>query len=272
MLKLFQVDAFCETLFEGNPAAVVPLKSWPSDTLLQSIAAENNLAETAFLVPAQQGWELRWFTPSAEVALCGHATLASAHVLINHYGADQAVLNFYTRESGTLCVSRNNDNSLSMTFPGIALQPVEDQRELANLREALGVATEVILKGDYSAQQFDYLVVVDDEITLRNFTPDIAKFKQLGSRGVIVSAKGQSCDFASRYFAPNVGIDEDPVTGSAHCLLTPYWAQVLQKTTLQAKQLSARGGTLRCDLLDEQVILTGHAVEYLVGQLNISDV
>ena len=267
MLKLYQVDAFCDALFKGNPAAVVPLDAWPQDSLLQSIAAENNLAETAFLVPAASAWELRWFTPKSEVDLCGHATLAAAYVLVNHYKQYAPSIDFATRKSGVLSVRTHEDGTLSMSFPSIALQAQLADAEQQLVKSAVGVETAAILKGHYSEQEYDYVVVLDDEKHVQQFIPDVARFTSLDSRGVIVTASGQGCDFVSRYFAPNVGIDEDPVTGSAHCLLAPHWAQQLGKTTLQAKQLSARGGDLICEVKADRVVLTGRAVLYMEGTL-----
>ncbi len=266
MLKIFQVDAFTQKVFGGNPAAVVPLETWIEDAILQSIATENNLAETAFIVPANDGWELRWFTPIAEVALCGHATLATAHVLITHLGCTAQTLNFYTRQSGTLTVEKQQDGKLAMSFPAIA---VSNNDNLEEVSIALGAQPFEVLSGDYSANEFDYLAVFDTAAQVADLDPDFAKFKPLKSRGIIATARGTSCDFVSRYFAPNLGVDEDPATGSAHCLLTPYWADKLDKQHMTARQISRRVGELDCTLeTADRVIISGFAVDYLTGVIN----
>ncbi len=267
MQKIFQVDAFTRRIFSGNPAAVVPLEHWLDDAVLQSIAAENNLAETAFFVATADAWEIRWFTPTAEVALCGHATLASAHVLVKHLGCTEPVIRFETRDAGPLLVERRPDQSLAMSFPAISLHNAAGVADL--IADALGAMPEAIYIGHYSADQFDYLAVFSSQAQVAGLKPDTAKFSALESRGVITSAMGDACDFVSRYFAPNVGINEDPVTGSAHCLLTPYWADKLKKTDLAARQISTRGGELNCCLQGDRVILIGQAVDYLVGEIHI---
>jgi PhzF family phenazine biosynthesis protein len=266
MLKIFQVDAFTRKVFGGNPAAVVPLENWIDDAVLQSIANENNLAETAFTVPAQDGWELRWFTPVAEVALCGHATLATAHVLITHLGCDAQTLNFYTRQSGKLTVEKQPDGKLAMSFPAIELTNSDDGEEVSL---ALGSKPSAVLSGNYSATEYDLVAVFDSLDQVAALTPDFAKFKTLNSRGIIATAPGTSCDFVSRYFAPNFGVNEDPVTGSAHCLLTPYWSNVLGKQHMNARQISPREGELDCTLeTADRVIISGYAVDYLTGVIN----
>lgn len=265
-VKIYQVDAFTTSVFAGNPAAVVPLNHWIDDCHMQSIAAENNLAETAFIVPIDEGWELRWFTPTAEVALCGHATLAAAHVLVKHQGCLTNSLIFKTRQSGTLTVERLDDGSLSMSFPSIPVAECDCKNAVG---EALGAIPESVLFGRYSPDQIDYVAVFKSEESISALNPDFAKFSNLDSRGVIVTAPGTSYDFVSRYFAPNFGIDEDPVTGSAHCLLTPYWSKVLNKQSMRARQISRRGGDLACTMdNNDRVLLAGHAVDYLVGEIN----
>ncbi len=264
-MKIYQIDAFASRVFEGNPAAVVPLEKWVDDTLLQAIAAENNLAETAFTVPNGDDWEIRWFTPTAEVALCGHATLAAAYVLIKHQGYSGSVLTFKTRQSGELTVERLENDLLAMSFPAIA---VEDSDQLENIIEALGAIPDSVKFGRYSPDQIDYVAIFDSEDTVRSLSPDLTKFAQLGSRGIIATAPAKSFDFVSRYFAPNFGIDEDPVTGSAHCLLTPYWSNVLGKQSMQARQISSRGGDITCTMINNgRVILAGYAVDYLIGEI-----
>lgn len=266
MLKIYQVDAFTREVFRGNPAAVVPLEGWPEDVLLQSIAAENNLAETAFIVPTSFGWELRWFTPKAEVALCGHATLATAHVLVNHLGCADEILHFVTRQSGTLMVDVLADGAFAMSFPAISTEPMEDRLHQFGL--ALGQLPNQLLVGRYSESEFDYVAVFDSEDEVAAIAPDFTKLKELDSRGVIVTSKGDTCDFVSRYFAPRVGIDEDPVTGSAHCLLAPYWSALLKTDRMNARQISERGGEVQCFIDNGRVVLTGYAADYLIGEIS----
>ena len=257
-IRLFQVDAFARQRFEGNPAAVCPLDYWLDDHLLQAIAEENNLSETAFFVPEGDGFSLRWFTPLAEVELCGHATLASAHVLFEHSDYDKPLITFETR-SGQLCVERAH-TGLSMNFPAIKALPCTTP-EL--LKQAIGLVAQEVLAGD------DYIVVLDSEAALRQIQPDQGLLSQLDRRGVIVTAPGAQHDFVSRFFAPKLGIPEDPVTGSAHCALAPYWATKLGKLNLQAKQVSRRGGEIGCQVQGDRVILSGQAVTYMVGEISI---
>ncbi len=259
-LTMYQVDAFAEQVFRGNPAAVCPLEAWLSDSLLQSIAEENNLSETAFFVPAADGFALRWFTPVHEVDLCGHATLASAFVLYEHLGFAQPEIRFHTR-SGVLTVSRAGD-TFRMTFPAAVPQPCEAP---AALVQGLGRAPIATLSA------FDYIAVYPTEEDVLAIEPDLAQLKLLGLRGVIVTAPGRSADFVSRFFAPKGGIAEDPVTGSAHCELAPYWGERLNRTVLRAEQLSPRGGTLTCELQGEQVVLVGRATHYMTATITIPD-
>lgn len=264
MHNIYQVDAFTNKLFGGNPAAVIPLEDWPDDATLLAIAQENNLSETAFLKPDGAGFELRWFTPAAEVALCGHATLASAHVVFNHLNFNGDSVAFRTRQSGTLVVTQRKDSLLAMQFPSIEVAPCDCPDNLVN---ALGVAPTACLQGFYSQDESDYIAVLDTEDQVRRCDPDLSELRQLSSRGLIVTAAGNDCDFVSRYFAPAFGIDEDPVTGSAHCLLAPYWGQRLSKVELRARQVSRRGGEIMCTLGSDHVILAGAAVDYLLGQI-----
>jgi PhzF family phenazine biosynthesis protein len=255
-LKQYQIDAFTKQIFSGNPAAVCPLEHWLPDDLLQAIAAENNLSETAFFVPSTRGYALRWFTPVAEVDLCGHGTLATAHVLFHLLGYTGDAITFETR-SGHLIVQRDGD-ALVMDFP--AVPPVRCDAPAA-LVDGLGVEPlEVWAAGDYMA-------VLDREESVRRLKPDQTLLSQLDLRGVIVTAAGSDVDFVSRFFAPKYGIPEDPVTGSAHCILTPYWAERLGKQTLTARQLSARGGEIGCVLRGDRVLLSGHAVVFMVGEI-----
>lgn len=257
-IQQFVVDAFTAERFKGNPAAVCVLPHWPDATLLQAIAAENNLSETAFIVSAGADFDLRWFTPLTEVDLCGHATLAAAHVLFNHLDFAGSQIGFNTR-SGTLTVQRKGDR-LAMSFPASVPQPCVPPVELVS---ALGGRPVAILGAE------DYLVAYDDAAFVQTVQPDLALLARLDRRGVIVTAPGADCDFVSRFFAPRVGIDEDPVTGSAHCQLAPYWAERLGKTAMQARQVSARGGDVHCALDGNRIILSGSAVTFLQGVLSV---
>ena len=259
-IKQFQVDAFASTLFKGNPAAVCPLESWLADGLMQAIAAENNLSETAFFVPAGNGFELRWFTPVKEVDLCGHATLATAHVLYNHLGYEHPRIVFSTR-SGDLRVARSGDG-LTMDFPA-------RRTKLCVMQDALEKALGKKPKALYSAD--DYMAVFSSEAEVRALQPDMAALRGLDLRGVIATAPGDDVDFVSRFFAPGAGIPEDPVTGSAHCTLTPFWSRQLGKSRLSARQISARGGDLLCELRDDRVFISGTATTFLEGVIHLPD-
>jgi len=259
-LPLYQVDAFTGALFSGNPAAVCLLEDWPDDVLLQSIAAENNLSETAFCVPRGDDFELRWFTPRTEVALCGHATLAAAYVLFFRRGWPAQSVRFLTRQSGVLTVTRRGD-LLEMDFPARSVRP---ESPLVVLSAALGIKPAAI----FSSEE-DLMVLLDQEKTVRRVAPDFAELETIECRGVIVTAPGDACDFVSRFFAPRVGIPEDPVTGSAHSVLVPYWSERLKKTDLYARQVSARGGELFCRHLGGRVAIAGRAVLYLEGNVFI---
>lgn len=259
-LPFFQVDAFTDRVFGGNPAAVIPLREWLEEATLQSIAAENNLSETAFFVPdgTTDGFQLRWFTPVREVRLCGHATLATAHVLFNHLGYTAAEITFQTQQAGLLRVKRT-DKGYSMDFPADTPRPVDPPEPI---QLALGLTPSETFMGED-----DLLVIVDQEDYVERLEPNLDDLRLIDRRGVIVSAPGSSVDFVSRCFFPRYGIDEDPVTGSAHTLLTPYWAHRLQKNSLTAIQASPRRGHLRCTLAGERVHLEGQAVTYLVGEI-----
>ena len=258
-IKIFQVDAFASEVFKGNPAAVCPLESWPDDTLLQSIAEENNLSETAFFAPTKGGFKLRWFTPVIEVDLCGHATLAAAHVIFQKTGYVAPEIVFDTR-SGDLIVRKNEkaDGGVLMDFP--AQRPVSCKAPDA-LENALGKTPIEVLCAD------DYLAIFESEEAIRSIVPDYALLSKLDKRGVIVSAGGKDVDFVSRFFAPKYGIPEDPVTGSAHCALTPYWADKFRKTELKAHQISKRGGELSCALKNDRVVIGGRAIIYMEGEI-----
>lgn len=259
-LPLYQVDAFASDVFGGNPAAVCPLDEWLPDELMQNIAMENNLAETAFFVKEDADYRLRWFTPVTEVNLCGHATLASAHVLYEHLGYRDDLIHFSTL-SGPLTVGRD-ENKLEMDFPVSSCNPTETP---PLLEQALGIECAEI----YS--DMDFLCVVDTEEQVRNLAPNMRLLAQVDGRGVIVTAPGdqEDIDFVSRFFAPSVGVDEDPVTGSAHTMLAPYWGKKLGRQQLVGRQISQRGGTVYCELKDgdERVKLSGRTQTYLEGEI-----
>jgi predicted PhzF superfamily epimerase YddE/YHI9 len=257
-LPLYQVDAFTRRMFGGNPAAVVLLDEWLPDQMLQAIAAENNLAETAFVIPRSDVSPLRWFTPGMEVDLCGHATLATAYVLFRHRFPSLDRVTFSTR-SGDLIVARDG-NVLSMDFPSRPGRPVEVTDQIVS---ALGARPREALLAR------DLLVVFEREEEVRAFRPDFDRIAALDAFALIISAPGETVDFVSRFFAPRAGVPEDPVTGSAHCTLVPYWAARLGKHKLAAKQLSARGGDLSCELRGDRLIISGNAIEYLRGEIDV---
>ncbi len=258
-LPLYQVDAFTDKLFSGNPAAVCPLQEWLPDELMQNIAMENNLAETAFIVPRGTDFEIRWFTPTLEVDLCGHATLAAAHVFFDYLHYQGNEIRFHSR-SGVLPVHKRGD-VLTLDFPADNIQPTGI---LPLFIDALKLKPLEAYKG-----RSDYMLVFEDESQVRSLKPDFGILSGLESRGVIVTARGTEADFVSRYFAPQFGIDEDPVTGSAHTTLTPYWASVLGKNELTAIQISTRRGYLQCKFLGERVEISGRAKMYLQGEITV---
>ncbi len=259
-MKIYQADAFTDQPFKGNPAAVVIMESPMSDEWMQALAEENNLSETAFLKLTKEGYALRWFTPAAEVKLCGHATLASAHILWeNGYVSPDQAIHFETL-SGTL-ITRKSGAWIEMDFPSEAAEVVPAPPLLS---EALN--TEWVACGK---NRMDYLLELPDEASVRSLQPDFRTLKDLGTRGLIVTAKaeGKAYDFVSRYFAPSFGIDEDPVTGSTHCCLSPWWAQKLGKHALTGYQASKRGGTVRTHWKGDRVLLQGQAVTIFEGEL-----
>lgn len=258
-LKIFQADAFASGLFKGNPAAVVPLTEWLPDELMQQIAQENNLSETAFFIPETGGFHIRWFTPKTEVRLCGHATLATAHVLFNEMNFQGNLISFQS-QSGFLTVKKEADK-LQLNFPADFVQPVGEMPVFA---EAFGAWPLKTLKG-----KTDFLLLFDSEETIRNISPDFQLLKQTNARGIIVTAPGKEVDFVSRFFAPGEGIDEDPVTGSAHTSLVPFWSSKLRKTELTALQVSERGGQLWCTLAGDRVLISGKAITYLRGEIEV---
>jgi PhzF family phenazine biosynthesis protein len=257
-ITFYQIDAFTSRVFSGNPAGVCLLESWLEDRTLQSIAAENNLSETAFLVSAGNDFELRWFTPKVEIDLCGHATLASAFAVFEYTGHDGVRVDFQTK-SGNLSVQRKGD-LLVMDFPS---RPPVACPQPERLGEILGLPPVQVLRSR------DLMAVYDDEEQIRRLKPDMDSVATLDCFGVIVTAPGKNNDFVSRFFAPNAGIPEDPVTGSAHCTLIPYWSERIGKKELHALQLSARGGELFCEDRGDRVSIGGHAVTYLSGSIYI---
>ncbi len=262
-IQIFQIDAFTDTLFKGNPAAVCPLKTWLDDEVMQQIAAENNLAETAFFVPSKQGYEIRWFTPTCEVPLCGHATLASAYVLFEELKAVTGEVRFDSK-SGPLKVSYS-DGRFTLDFPVNPTQQLEVIPEA--LIQALGEEPSSVIYVE--GGQPTYFAIFEREEQVTALAPDMAQLTQLHPFSVAVSAPGKDVDCISRYFLPSYGIPEDPVTGMIHCSLAPYWSQRLGKKEIHAYQASERGGYLNCLFNGERVLLSGHAKKYLQGVIEV---
>lgn len=258
-IPIYQVDAFTDKIFSGNPAAVCPLEQWLPDDKLQAIATENNLSETAYFVRNGNGYQLRWFTPGCEVDLCGHATLASAYVLVHELGDTSEVLRFQTK-SGELRVRRQGD-LLALDLP--ARPPVTVEPNSALMQALGGPRPQAVLGAR------DYLVRYESEEQVRSLAPNMERLKEIDRFAVIVTAPGRDCDFVSRFFAPAKGVPEDPVTGSAHCTLIPYWAQQLGKTSLRAKQVGRRGGELFCKSNGDRVEIAGHAALFLRGSIEV---
>ena len=259
-LSIYQVDAFTEKVFGGNPAAVIPLENWLDDNVMQQIALENNLSETAFFVKTDEGYHLRWFTPEYEIDLCGHATLASAYIIKNFIDPPVQQIYFTTQKAGVLKASAN-DGVYTLDFP--SRMPVACATP-DKLLESLGVSTVVEV-----LRSRDYFVVLPNEEAIRNIEPDFSIMKELDALGVIVTAKGHTVDTVTRCFYPGLGIQEDPVTGSAHCNVVPYWSEKLGKTKLACKQLSARGGDLDCELSGDRVLMSGSCVLFMKGEIYI---
>jgi PhzF family phenazine biosynthesis protein len=259
-LKVYIANAFTEKKFGGNPAAVVPLSEWLSDMLMQQIAAQNNLSETAYIIPQENDYAIRWFTPTVEVSLCGHATLASAHVLFDdlHYGREKIL---FHSKSGPLSVMKHKDGRIQLDFPAKPPEQIADDEKIT---EALGIKPESVYKS-----AFDYMVVLKSQAEILALQPNFTLMKKLPARGLIATAAGDDTDFVSRCFYPQSGIDEDPVTGSAHVVMVPYWAKRLGKNILSAVQLSARKGNLDCELAGDRVLMSGNAVTYLEGDFFI---
>lgn len=263
-LTLYHIDAFTDKLFSGNPAAVVPLTEWIDGALMQKLAFENNLSETAFICATnnkEYDFEIRWFTPQVEINLCGHATLASAYVVFNYLNFDKHEIKFNS-QSGILKVTKE-EGLIKMNFP--SWEPGEFNDPPVNLKDALGG---VDIKGIYKNR--DLLVQLADEDAVQNCVPDFSLIRNTGYK-IIITAPGKSVDFVSRFFAPTAGIDEDPVTGSAHSQLIPFWSNKLHKTTMTALQLSKRGGTIFCEQKGDRVIMAGNCVFYMKGEFEIED-
>ncbi len=258
-IPIFQVDAFTANIFKGNPAAVCPLEEWLPEKTMRKIAMENNLSETAFFVKSGNEYEIRWFTPTIEVDLCGHATLATAHVLFNHLGYQNDII-FLKSKSGDLRVKKEND-LLVLDFPAGFYESISTPSKLS---EAFGK------QPIESGSALDYVIAVyDDEEFIQSLQPDFKVLKQLPYHAIIVTSVGKEVDFVSRMFAPLIGIDEDPVTGSAHTILTPFWSQKLGKVKMQARQISERGGSLSCKISGDRVEIGGEAVTYLIGEIEV---
>ncbi len=256
--KIYQVDAFTPKLFGGNPAAVCVMEKWLPDETMQQIASENRLSETAFSVSENGHYTIRWFTPDREVELCGHATLATAHVLYEHLDHSDEVIEFHSPHSGVLMVEKTAEG-LVLDFPA---DTVEEIRIPYDVVKTLHASPVKAFRG-----KTDFMFVFAGRSEIEQMKPDFKLLSEMGGRGVIVTAPGVNVDFVSRFFAPQTGIDEDPVTGSAHTTLTPYWSEVLGKKKLTARQVSPRGGELVCEDLGERVKISGRAVTYLVGEI-----
>jgi PhzF family phenazine biosynthesis protein len=260
-LKITQVDAFAEKLFGGNPAAVIILDYWLEDELMQKIGMENNLSETAFLVKEETGYRIRWFTPTVEVDLCGHATLAAAKVLFDQQDFPGNELSFHSN-SGILKVRKASTGKLTLDFPATPFEEVPDPDGV--ILKALRVDKARIFKGS-----FDYMAVIETQQLVEGLDPDFNLLSTLQSRGLVVTAKGDEADFVSRCFYPQSGINEDPATGSAHTMMTPYWAKVLSKNRLSAIQLSNRRANFDCELSGDRVLMSGNAIVYMTGEIEL---
>ncbi|MGC3943520.1 MAG: PhzF family phenazine biosynthesis protein [Chryseolinea sp.] len=259
-LRIYQVDAFTDHVFGGNPAAVCPLDHWIDEQLMQNIAMENNLAETAFIVNKGGQVEIRWFTPTVEVDLCGHATLGAAYALFQFEGHKGDEINFMSPRSGKLTVRRDGDR-LTMNFPADVFSKIQASE---GLTAGVSIKPVEVYRG-----KTDYMFVYENERDVSSVIPDFAEIAKLACRGVIVTAPGNEVDFVSRFFAPQSGVNEDPVTGSAHTTLTPYWSKRLNKNTLSAAQLSGRRGQLVCTNLNDRVEISGSARSYLRGEIEV---
>ena len=259
-IKIYQVDAFTGTMFKGNPAAVCPLENWLPDDILQSVAMENNLSETAFFIKKNDKFLIRWFTPKVEMNLCGHATLAAAHIIFSEIDLNKKSIELHTKNNEVLKINKKN-NILYMNFPSYKPSEIKDKYE--ELQLSLGLLPSIFLAYNYG------VAVFNNEKDVTSIEPDFTKLENLPYDGIIVTAPGNNVDFVSRFFAPKLGILEDPVTGSAHCELIPYWSNRLKKKNLVARQLSKRGGELYCSELKDRVLIGGRAITYLSGSLYI---
>ncbi len=257
-MKIYQVDAFSSKLFSGNPAAVCPLDNWLPDEVMQSIALENNLSETAFFIKKNNKFFLRWFTPKVEIDLCGHATIAAAHIIYTEMNYKKTNIDFYINSGDVLTVNRKHD-LLTLNFP--AYKPKIIDQNLDKFYDAFGVRPKLFLHYNYG------LAVFSNQLEIIELEPNWNAIEKLPYNGIIVTSPGENVDFVSRFFAPKLGIKEDSVTGSAHCELIPYWSNILNKKNMIARQLSPRGGELYCSYLGSRVTIGGNAVTYLRGEL-----
>ena len=260
-LPVYIADAFTDKLFGGNPAAVCPLHDWLPEKIMQNLATENNLSETAFIIEEDDHFRIRWFTPATEVKLCGHATLASAHIFYTELGHSKPEI-WFESLSGMLKVAHKDVNTYTLDFPASFPERVAEIPD--HIFEGLGIESAPVYK-----TSFDYMVVLPSQQVIESLKPDFPRLAKVKSRGVVVTAKGNATDFVSRCFYPQSGIDEDPVTGSAHTILVPYWAKEMGKTALKALQLSKRKGYLECELKNDRVLMSGNAVTYLKGEYTI---
>ena len=258
---MYQIDAFTEKVFSGNPAAVCILDTWIDVILMQQIAAENNLSETAFAVKSGNTFEICWFTPTVEIDLCGHATLATAYVLFNYYKIKETTLKFHSHRSGILSVDLDQNDNLTLDFP---IDTVKTATTNKALNDALGNTPQQTFKNTS-----DYLLTFSSQKEVEALNPDFYALSKIDTRGIMVTAPGDNVDFVSRFFAPRSGIDEDPVTGSAHCSLIPFWSEKLNKTKLTAKQVSTRGGDLDCELIGDRVRIAGKCCLYMIGEIQL---
>lgn len=259
--KIYQIDAFTKQTFKGNPAAVCVLENWLSEEKMQTIAMENNLSETAFVLPMGDEYEIRWFTPEMEVDLCGHATLASAHVLYNFYNHKKNEIVFQSRKKGTLRVVKDKKLGLVLDFPAQQIVPIQQQDSVSKAIGAIPVKT---IKGET-----DFMLVFENQAQIAALKPNFGELAKTKARGIIVTAPGDEVDFVSRFFGPACGVNEDPVTGSAHTILAPFWSETLGKKKLNARQISKRGGDLYCEIKNDRVLIAGHAVTYMEGEINL---
>jgi len=259
-IPIYQVDAFTDKMFEGNPAAICPLEKWPERNLMQNIAAENNLSETAFFVKSEEGYDMRWFTPTTEVDLCGHGTLAAGHVLFNHLGFNEKYIRFFTR-SGRISVKKEDD-MIVMNFPSRIAEPIDAPEDLI---EGLNLETPPVRV----LKDMNYLVVLETSEQVKQIKPHYRVLSNINYAGIICTAPGNNHDFVSRYFAPYIGINEDPATGSSHTTLTSYWAKELGKKELIARQVSRRGGTLYCKYLGDRTEIGGKTKTYMKGEIEV---